>query len=102
MTASAITKSSAQLHDADLIDQAVGGHHVAVGRDIDVAYDVAAAWDRPGLELLCCRIETHDRVRLGVGLVVVDRALGEGDAIGLRLRPTRRLPLLMLASAQIE
>src|SRR5215468_4154569 len=81
---------SANLQQADLIDQAVGGHDVAVARDIDVAHDVAAAWDHPGLELLGRRIETHHRVGLGVRLVVVDRALGEGDAVGLRLRPARR------------
>ena len=47
-------------------------------------------------------IEAHDGVRLGAGLVVPDRALGEDDAIGLGLRPARRRPLLHLAGREIK
>src|SRR5262245_22611658 len=90
------------LDQSDLIDQAVRGHRVAVARHAHVAHDVAAAGDRPALEFLRLRVEAHDRVRLGAGFVVPERALGEDDAVGLRLRPARRWPFLVLAGRKIE
>src|SRR5258708_2599614 len=88
--------------EPDLIHQAVGGHHVAVWCDIHVADDVAAARNGPGLEFFGLRIETDDGVRLGERLVVPKRALGEDDAVGLRLRTTGRGPLADLAVRRIE
>src|SRR5262249_107213 len=90
------------LDQSDLIDQAVRGHRVAVARHAHVAHDVAAAGDRPALEFLRLRVEAHDRVRLGAGFVVPERALGEDDAVGLRLRSARRWPFLVLAGRKIE
>src|SRR5579871_2808921 len=72
---------------ADLVDEAVRHHRVAVVVDVHVAHDVAAARDGPRLELLPRGIEAHDGVRLGAGLAVPDGALGEDDAVRLRLRP---------------
>src|SRR5215813_1284151 len=89
------TRVSLYLDQSDLVDQAVGGDRVAVARHVHVAHDVAAARDRPALEFFGLRIEAHDGVRLGTGLVVPDRAPGEDHAVGLRLRPTRRLPFLV-------
>ena len=80
----------------------LASHRIAVRRDVHVAHDVAAAGNGPGLEFLGLRVEAHDGVRLGAGLVVPDRALGEDDAVGLRLRPARRRPLLDLAGREIE
>src|SRR5436190_23136207 len=90
------------LDQADLIDQAVRGDRIAVGRHAHVAHDVAAAGYRPALELLRLGVEAHDGVRLGAGLVVPERAFGEDDAIRLRLRPARRGPLLVLAAHKVE
>src|SRR5262249_6167437 len=90
------------LDQSDLIDQAVRGHRVAVARHAHVAHDVAAAGDRPALEFLRLRVEAYDRVRLGAGFVVPERALGEDDAVGLRLRSARRWPFLVLAGRKIE
>src|SRR5262249_38573947 len=47
------------LDQSDLIDQAVRGHRVAVARHAHVAHDVAAAGDRPALELFRLRVEAH-------------------------------------------
>src|SRR6266700_7695926 len=77
------------LDQPDLVGEAVGGDRIAVARDVHVAHDVAAAGDRPGLEFFRLRIEAYDRVRLGAGFVVPERALGEHDAVGLRLRSAR-------------
>src|SRR5260370_12984305 len=90
------------LDQSDLIDQAVRGHRVAVARHAHVAHDVAAAGDRPALEFLRLWVEAHDRVRFGAGFVVPERALGEDDAVRLRLRPARRWPFLVLAGRKIE
>src|SRR5207244_10786132 len=54
------------LADADeshFVGQAVGEDEVAVLRDVRVAHDVAAARNRPALELLRLRIEAHHGVR---------------------------------------
>src|SRR5690242_10756040 len=67
------------LDHPNLIDQAIRGHRVAVGRHAHVAHDVAAAGYRPALEFLRLGIEAHDGVRLGAGLVVPERAFGEDD-----------------------
>src|SRR5262245_54654277 len=95
-------RGSLHLDQADLVDQAVGGDRIAVGGDVHVAHEVAAARDRPALEFLRLRIEAHDGVGFGAGLVVPERALGEDDAVGLRLRAARRQPFLVLAGCQIE
>jgi len=81
-------------YQADLIGQAVGGDRIAIWRHVHVADDVPATRYRPALEFFGCRIETHDGVRLGSGLVVPDRALGEDDAVRLRIsrRPWRNSP----------
>src|SRR5689334_16017480 len=94
--------SALHLDEADLVDQAVGQHRLTADRDVHVAYDVAAAGDRPGLEFFASGIEAHDGVRLGRRLAVPDRALGEDHAIGLRLRPARRQPFLHRAISRIE
>src|SRR5262249_51526856 len=85
------------LDQSHLIDQAVRSHRIAVARHAHVAHDVAAAGNRPALEFLRLRVEAHDRVRLGAGFVVPERALGEDDAVGLRLWPARRGPFFVLA-----
>src|SRR3954466_4013566 len=54
----------------DLVGQAVGDDGIAVGRDIHIADDIAAAGDRPALEFLRRRVEAHDRVRLRRGFRV--------------------------------
>src|SRR5689334_71144 len=90
------------LDQADGIDQAVGQHWIAIAGHGHIADDVAAARDGPGLEFLRLRVEAHDRVGLGVRLVVPERAFGEDDAVGLRARATRRGPFAHLAGLGIE
>src|SRR5262249_57950947 len=91
-----------RLYQPPLIDQAIGRDRVAVGRHVHVAHDVAAARDRPALERFRLRIEAHDGVRLGGGLVVPQRSFGEDDAVGLRLWTARRQPLLVLAGCEVQ
>src|SRR3979411_1241783 len=93
---------SPQFDNAPLIDKTVSRHYMSVARDIHVPHDVAAARNRPTLEFFRCRVEAYDRVRLGVGFVVVDRTLREGDAVWLRLRSAWRLPFLDLPGRQVE
>src|SRR5262249_5104246 len=92
------------LHQGDLVGEAVGEDGVAVGRDVHVAHDVAGerAGDQPGLEFLRLRIEAHHGAGLGEGLAVPQRALGEDDAVGLGLRAARRLPFADLAGLRVE
>ncbi len=66
---------SLPIHRTNCIHEAFGGHGIAIAGDIHVAHDVAAARDRPGLELLRLRIEAHDRVGLRPGFVVPEGAL---------------------------
>src|SRR5579871_1851127 len=87
---------------ADLIDEAVGHHRVPAWRDRHVAHDVAAAGNSPALEFFARRIEANDRVRLGVGFIVPDRALGEDHAIGFGLRTAWRRPFLHRTARKIE
>src|SRR4029077_11178776 len=60
------------------------------------------ARNRPALEFLGRGIEAYDRVRLGTGLVVPERALGEDDAVGLGFRAARGGPFLHLAGLGVE
>src|SRR2546426_1873554 len=84
------------------VDQAVGQHEIAVSRDRGVAHDVATTRDRPTLEFRSFGIEAHDRVRGRPGLAVPDDVVDRRDAVGLGLRPARRLPLGHRAGCGIE
>src|SRR3989441_2827007 len=84
------------------IDQAVGQHEVAVPGDRGVAHDVAATRDGPTLEFGSLGIEAHDHIRCRSGLAVPDDVVDRRDAVGLGLRPARRLPLAHLAGRGIE
>jgi hypothetical protein len=77
-----------------LIGQAVCDNWIAIGIHVHVAHNISAAGDRPALELIRARIETHNRIRFGRGFTVPQRALGENDTIRLGLRSTRRRPFL--------
>src|SRR5215831_7637007 len=89
-------------YQPDLVGQAIGGDRITVRRHIHVTDDVSAAGNCPALKFLGCRVETDDGVRLGAGLVVPERALGEDDAVGLRLRPARRFPFLYITGLEVE
>src|SRR5258708_14671743 len=89
-------------HQRDGIHEAVGQHEVAVPRHRGVAHNVAATRDRPALKLLRLGIEAHDRIRRRSGLAVPDDVADRRDAIGLGLRPARRLPFRDLAARGIE
>src|SRR5437899_4364934 len=89
-------------HQGHGIDQAVGQYEVAVGRDRSIAHDVAAARDRPALELLRFGIEAHDGVRPGFGLAVPEDIVDRRDAVGRGLRPARRRPFAHLAGRGVE
>src|SRR4051794_33521102 len=65
--------SSLDLHEPDLIGQAMRHDRIAVRRDIHVAHNVAASRNGPALELLGLRIEAHHGVRLGSGFAVPER-----------------------------
>src|SRR5689334_19277528 len=65
----------------DLIGQTISDDRIAVGRDVHVADDIAAARDRPTLKFLCRRVEPHDRVRLRSGFRIPHCALGKDDAV---------------------
>src|SRR5204862_4278035 len=88
-----LVRDSYQRH---LVHQAVGEHPVAVARDVHVAHDVAAAGNRPALELLRVWIEAHHRVRARFRLAVPEYALDRRDAVRRGLGAARRLPLLDL------
>src|SRR3989442_4829403 len=101
----AIEEAWSLLGDGDQghgIDQAVGQHEVAVLRHVRVANDVAAARDRPALELLRLGIEAHDGVRPRLGLAVPDDVVDRRDAVGRGLGPARRRPFGHLAGRGVE
>src|SRR5580704_2918827 len=70
--------------------------------DHHVANDTAARWDRPSLEPLAGGIETHERIWPHAGLAVPNSPFRKGNAVGLRLKPSRRWVLLHLARLGIE
>src|SRR5206468_3729550 len=58
--------------------------------------------DRPRLEFLRRRIESHEHVRVGVAFYIPDDPAGSRDGIGLRARAARRRPLLRPPRRGIE
>src|SRR5882762_11796069 len=101
----AIEEAWSLLGDGDQghgVDQAVRKHEVAVFRDVRVANDVAAAGNRPGLELLRLGIEAHHGVRLRLGLAVPDDVVDRRDAVGRGLGAARRRPFGYLAGRGVE
>src|SRR5713101_6025852 len=99
VSAFVLLRDSDQRHG---IHQAVGQHEVALFRDRGVAHDVAAARDRPALELRGLGIEAHDGIRLGLGLAVPDDIVDRRDAVGRGLRSARGLPLRDFAGRGIQ
>src|SRR5262249_1522210 len=89
-------------HQRDGVYQAVRENKLAVARDRGVAHDIAAARNRPSLEFRSLRIKAHDHVRCGIRLAVPDDVGDRRNAVGFRLRPTRRLPFADLAGRWIK
>jgi hypothetical protein len=90
------------LYFDDAIDAALGHHDVSVMIRHHVAHSPAARWDGPSLEFLASGIEPYERIWPYSRLAIPHRSFGEGNTIGLRLRPAGRGVFLHVASVRIE